>query len=479
MKMSAQSEPRIGDTKQRPRTDAFLRALAHLVLRAFYRRIEIVGSDHFPKSGPVIVVANHFNSLVDGAVLTGFLPRMPRFLGASTLWDYRPLRPVLNAAGVVPLFRRQDGRGDQKALSATFAQAAELLHAGGVLAVFPEGLSHNEPGILPLKSGTARIALEAERDWGPLAVQIVPVALTFEAKNKFRSRTLVEIGPPVGVHPDQTESYQSPDTGERSSAAKALTGQIQECLEALTPSHETWDDSRLLGRAVEMLAPAQPVDNPDRALSEAMTRRRALRQRYIEVRDSDPDRAAQIRRDLREYDRMLHVAELGDAEVAHIASGYSAARVITRALMFFAIRLPVSLIGLILNWPAYRVLLTLSRRKDLDKRSTWSIFGGLFVFPLYWCLVATASGYFAATTWGARAGWIIGVAVLIIAPISGSVLLTARDLYFEISSALRAWRKLRAPSRFNKALLQKRNNVLKQLQSLATEKSTDQTARDA
>lgn len=479
--MSIQSEPRIGDTKQRPRTDTFLRALAHLVLRAFYRRIEIVGSDRFPNSGPVIVVANHFNSLVDGAVLTAFLPRMPRFLGASTLWDYRPLRPVLNAAGVVPLFRRQDGRGDQKALSETFAKAAELLHAGGVLAVFPEGLSHNEPGILPLKTGTARIALEAERDWGPLGVQIVPVALVFEAKNKFRSRTLVEIGHPIGVHPNQTEQYRSLDPAERSSAAKALTGQIQECLEILTPGHETWDDARLLGRAVEMLAPARTADDPDHALSAAMTRRRALRQRYIDVRDSDPDRAARIRRDLRDYDRMLHVAELGDAEVAHSASGYSATSVIAKALTFFAIRLPVSLIGLILNWPAYRVLLTLSRRKDLDKRSTWSIFGGLFVFPLYWCLIATVSGYFAVSAWDwdVRAGWLVGVAVLIIAPISGSVLLTARDLYFDISSALRAWRKLRTPSRFNKALLKKRKKVLKQLQSLTIEKSADQTETDA
>ncbi|MCB1337090.1 MAG: 1-acyl-sn-glycerol-3-phosphate acyltransferase, partial [Maritimibacter sp.] len=132
--------------------------LSRRVLGVLYNEIRVLGAENFPAEGPVIVIANHGNSLVDGGLLLATLPRAPRFLAASTVWDYRPVAPFMNLAGAVRVHRRQDGRAHEGSLAESFAEAVALLASGGVLAVFPEGRTHDDPGLLPFKTGTARIA---------------------------------------------------------------------------------------------------------------------------------------------------------------------------------------------------------------------------------------------------------------------------------------------------------------------------------
>ena len=49
--------------------DEVMRLLARLLVRVFFRRIELEGADHLPKDAPVVLVANHLNGLVDGLLL--------------------------------------------------------------------------------------------------------------------------------------------------------------------------------------------------------------------------------------------------------------------------------------------------------------------------------------------------------------------------------------------------------------------------
>ncbi|MCA0872306.1 lysophospholipid acyltransferase family protein [Seohaeicola saemankumensis] len=211
--------PGAGSQPPRPRTDAFLRGLARLVLSVFFRDVVVIGADRFPAGGPVIVVSNHLNSLIDGVALTAALPRMPRMLAASIIWDNAPLRPLLAAAGVIPVFRLQDvGPGNTRHRD-TFEQTWELLAGGGVLSLFPEGASHNEPHLLPMKSGAARIALETGKQRGPLDIRIVPVGLFYEAKTVFRSRALVEIGDQLDIGPD-LDRYRDGDAAARQQSVR-------------------------------------------------------------------------------------------------------------------------------------------------------------------------------------------------------------------------------------------------------------------
>ena len=172
--------------------------LARLLIRVFFRSVEIEGRQHLPESGPVVLVANHTNGLVDGLLLMATLSRYPRFLGKSTLFKILPLWPFLKLAGVIPVYRSMDAVPGDHNVSA-FATSSAVLERGGVVAVFPEGISHDELTMQPLKTGAARIALEAADDGGAHALVTVAVGLVYDAKARFRSRALVRVAEPVGV----------------------------------------------------------------------------------------------------------------------------------------------------------------------------------------------------------------------------------------------------------------------------------------
>lgn len=206
-----------------------LRWLGQRVLAAFFRRIAVENAGAFPADGPVIVVANHGNGLIDGALLACCLPRDCRLIAASTIWSYRPLVPLLRAVGVIPVFRRKDvgavpGRND-----GAFAAAGAVLAGGGALGLFPEGVSHDEPRLLPLRPGAARIAETAMRRHRAEAVRIVPVALVFEEKQRFRSAVTLRIGTPL----DAGATLAAAPSGDPEAPVTALTRQIEDRLSAL------------------------------------------------------------------------------------------------------------------------------------------------------------------------------------------------------------------------------------------------------
>ena len=104
----------------------------------------------------------------------------------------------------------------------TFELCRALMAKGGWLALFPEGTSHSETTLLPLKTGAARIALQSEaaNDFR-LGVTIVPMGLTYEDKETFRSGVTAAIGTPFSL-----TAYESTFRADEVAAAKALTDDI-------------------------------------------------------------------------------------------------------------------------------------------------------------------------------------------------------------------------------------------------------------
>ena len=156
----------------------FVRVLARLATLGWFRTVEHTGLEHVPDDGPVLVVANHGGGFVDPALLAATLPRFPRFLAMATLWK-TPARPFLWFAGAIPVYRSADG-GTRDNLH-TFAACHDVLAAGGVIGIFPEGQASDEPHLLPVKTGAARIVIGA-RARGTQGLKILPVGLIYEDK---------------------------------------------------------------------------------------------------------------------------------------------------------------------------------------------------------------------------------------------------------------------------------------------------------
>jgi len=175
-----------------------------IALHWFYSNIEVVGKERIPSEGPVLLAASHHNALVDCLIAGWIIPRRLTITAKATLMDNTFLAWLLPAVGVVPLRRASDERAAQSSgvISKTrnvdaFKSLLDALETGRMVLIFPEGKSHSEPALAPLKTGIARIALEARDVRGISELQINPLGLSFEDKANPGTAVLAEFGEPI------------------------------------------------------------------------------------------------------------------------------------------------------------------------------------------------------------------------------------------------------------------------------------------
>lgn len=113
-------------------------ALLSLVLRIFFRRVEVTGRYQVPAQGPVLFCSNHPNALIDPLVLLVTAPRPVSFLAKAPLFDMPVIGWFARALDAIPVYRAQDfpeGRPDNAGM---FAAARAVLDGGGTIGIFPE-----------------------------------------------------------------------------------------------------------------------------------------------------------------------------------------------------------------------------------------------------------------------------------------------------------------------------------------------------
>jgi glycerol-3-phosphate O-acyltransferase / dihydroxyacetone phosphate acyltransferase len=213
-----------------------LRWLLQVACRVFFRRIEVVGRAGIPADGAVIFCGNHPNSLLDPILITAFCGRVVHFAAKDTLFDSPLLRFFLVRMGAVPVRRRMDHKEGALDNQGAFDALIEVLGQGRAIGIFPEGLSHDESQLAPLKTGAARIALAVKRRWPELPVYLVPSGLSYFSRNRFRSNVLVQFGDPIALEADPAAG----DEAERA-AVKETTGRLEQRLRALTINADSWE----------------------------------------------------------------------------------------------------------------------------------------------------------------------------------------------------------------------------------------------
>jgi len=191
-------------------------------MRVYFRRVEVAGIENVPRKSPVIFVLNHPNALVDPAFLLSLAPRRVSFLAKSPLFRMPVLGYFVRAMDSLPVYRPQDEGEDVSKNREVFVAARKLLARGGTIGICPEGVSHDEPRLRPIKTGAARIALAAVSTGEVADLKIVPAGLYYTSKTKFRSAVLLYFGKAIEVTPVELEADGNPPRG----AVRELSNRI-------------------------------------------------------------------------------------------------------------------------------------------------------------------------------------------------------------------------------------------------------------
>jgi glycerol-3-phosphate O-acyltransferase / dihydroxyacetone phosphate acyltransferase len=363
-------------------------AVFGIALTVFFRRIETVNSDVVPEDVGVIFVMNHPNGLIDPALVFVALPRRISFLAKSTLFRMPVIGWVVRAVGALPVYRRIDAGEDVSQNQKTFDACRELLAHGGSIALFPEGVSHSSPKLLPLKSGAARIALGAASGEMQVPVKIIPVGLYYTSKTTFRSDALLHFGEPFDVPCVELKDGEPPRD-----AVRELTQKIETALREVTLNAENEAELHAARIAEDIFAAA---DGGQDLGGEFEFQKGYIQETsYKKNIGNDED----LKKRVKEFDRRLSTFGL---EPAHLSlAKFSQGSVVWAAFQYFwrlILLTPFAFVGTVIHLPAYELCRLFSkwyaRHGADDVASTAKVLAGVIFMPMTWIILAGVTFYF-------------------------------------------------------------------------------------
>ena len=360
------------------RTYRVVRRVVAIALRCFYR-IERAGPP-LP-DGPLLLVGNHPNALVDPGLLIAVSPRPLTFLAKEPIFRIPLLGRLVRALGALPVVRLQDDPGRMRENVESLAVAARGLAAGRAVALFPEGRSHSEPSLGALKTGAARLALQAG-----VPVRIVPVGLTYAGKESFRSAVRIEFGPALDVPP-------GPPEPER---VRALTERIAEALRRLTLELAAWEDLPLIEAADALYVLATDAPARDAERQRLFARGLAL------LRAEQPERAAELASEVLAFQRRLTLTRAEAVDLGIRYRPWTVLRFVLRNLLALALGLPLAAVGVtVFALPVLGTRLALRLAgTGPDMVATVKLLTALVLGPLYVAGLAVGVGLWLGPGWG-------------------------------------------------------------------------------
>jgi 1-acyl-sn-glycerol-3-phosphate acyltransferase len=278
----------------------FARRLIRRLIRLYYPKIEVSGRDHIPRTGPVLLAANHANSLIDPVIVGLAAKRDVRFFAKAPLFDTPVLGRLMRALGMLPAFRAQDDGAQVRRNLESLNVGAQALASDEAVGIFPEGKSHDSIKLEQIRSGASRMAVQAVQA-GATELKLVPIGINYQRKQLFRSAIWVRIGRPITV-----ARFMSEHADERK-AMRALTQEIESRLKHVVihlnePAFEPFLDE------LELLLPSARVRG--HVSVSALRQRKRLADAMNHFHEHDQTHAGEVAKAIGDYRSHLAAAGL-------------------------------------------------------------------------------------------------------------------------------------------------------------------------
>ncbi len=443
-------------------TRKIITVLLGFILRVFFRRIEVAGLERVPRRGATMFVLNHPNGLVDPLFILCLAPRRVSFLAKSTLFKMPVIGFLVRALEAIPVYRKQDEGENTLRNRETFEHARALLASGGTIAICPEGISHNEPSLRPLKSGAARIALGAASTGDALDVKIVPAGLYYTAKTSFRSSALLYFGEPIKVAAVALGADGNPPR----EAVNELSNRVAVAMREATLNAEHHEALATVARAERVFSSARDGEEQLSLARELKVRRRFIEGYAFHLAHS-PERLASLEARIRRYEEELAQAGIDDPlDLSNtLLNRYGRIRSLVALVALFVALFPFALAGALAHYPAYRLAGHLATRFSNnydDVISTVKMLAAALLLPLTWIVLAGLG-------WWVFANWRVGLGVLVAAPLTGWIALRFTEQFDRFIAGTKVVLFFITRRGFFKQLLAERRAIRREILELGDE----------
>lgn len=428
-------------------------------MRIYFRRVEVVGLEHVPLDSPIIFVLNHPNALVDPAVLLCGAPRKVAFMAKAPLFRMPVLGYVVRAMDSLPVYRQQDEGEDVSRNQETFIAARKLLARGVTIGICPEGVSHDEPRLRPIKTGAARIALGAVSTGEVGDLKIVPAGLYYTSKTKFRSAALLYFGKAIEVTPVELEADGNPPRP----AVRELSAKVEAALRGVILDAEHEEALQTITRAERIFSSEAGNEDGESLANELQLQQRFIRA-YAVLLEHAPERLRKLEVRMSRFEEELTLAGVDPDDLSPPTSTASVFQHLIGRVILFLLLIGPAVVGTVVHYPAYRLggyLATRISKQYDDVISTVKIISAMLLFPVTW-IVTTGAIWWAL-------GWKYAMAAAIAIPVAGYLAITFLEAIDTFMGGLRALVFFLMRRRFFVRLLAERKAIRNEILALGEE----------
>lgn len=163
-----------------------------------------------PKTGPLLIAANHPNSFLDALIIACLIDRPLHFLARSDVFTKKWSNYLLRKLNLIPIYRKQEGTEKLLNNQFTFDESSEILAQKGAILVFVEGVSVMDMKLRPLKKGLGRIILQYFQKLPNSSIKVANVSLNYDRPKEFRTKVLVANGENITLNKNWLEEFSNP-----------------------------------------------------------------------------------------------------------------------------------------------------------------------------------------------------------------------------------------------------------------------------
>jgi len=349
----------------------FFKSIVWIGLKIYNPLTYVLGKQNLKQKGPLIIVSNHPNTLLDPLHVAVIFPRYVHFLANASLFKNPIVSWLLNQLYCIPIQRTQDTGGKPLNNVEAFKRSTDFLKKNGCLYIAPEGTSWMEKRLHPIKTGTARIALSFGKEINfEKELVILVVGIVYDKPNYFGSKVRIVVNNPIKISDYKNDYFEN-----EKEAVRKLTQKIETDLKNSIIHTETIENE-LVFNTIQNVYYANSNDDYLVKVDQSCN----IAKKLMHIQHENTEQFQEIEQTTFSLEQILNKYNV-DIQLKN--KGLNIAYII-----FLLATFPIFIVGFIFNWfvAAFPIFIKKIVKPVIEYHSTFNFLGGLIgiilIYPL-------------------------------------------------------------------------------------------------